>query len=368
MVKVHYPVGRFRIDIVVEGPDARLAIEVDGDRWHAEDAWHRDRAREMVLERAGWTFERIRGSSFYLDRDTALEPLGRRLEELGIPTGDEWIFLPTASTVRTVRDAGAPVADDEDAAEESSGEVLTMATPVPNTDPLPATTGEPGVEESEPEVDRRARPPMSPMETGVHSAEPLATADETETRSDAASAILDRGHLGLSPFREWQPHALPELAFATQEEVIACLIEIVSAEGPMHALRAYQLYAKAARGNRVGKEMRRVFNRAVVQAVRSGQLAQIPDSLVGQIEKTLHVPETPPVVLRERGPRHLYEVPRSEIKLLLETIGTVPSMEQLKRAALEALDMTKLTRRAGEYSEACLAYVWTPSSGPGDDS
>src|SRR5690606_21395808 len=113
-----YPVGRFRIDIVVEGPDARLAVEADGDRWHGEDAWQRDRAREMVLERAGWTFERIRGSSFYLDRATALEPLWRRLEELGIPTGDEWISQPTASTVRTVRDAGAPAADDEDTAED----------------------------------------------------------------------------------------------------------------------------------------------------------------------------------------------------------------------------------------------------------
>ena len=74
-VSVQHNVGRYRIDIVIEGPHARLAVECDGDRWHGPDVWHRDRARQQVLERAGWTFERIRGSAFYLDPDTALLPL-----------------------------------------------------------------------------------------------------------------------------------------------------------------------------------------------------------------------------------------------------------------------------------------------------
>ena len=64
-VSVQHSVGRYRIDIVVEGPHARLAAECDGDRWHGPDVWHKDRARQQVLERANWTFERIRGSAFY---------------------------------------------------------------------------------------------------------------------------------------------------------------------------------------------------------------------------------------------------------------------------------------------------------------
>lgn len=83
-----YAVGGYRIDIVVEGPEKRLAIECDGDRWHGPDAWDRDRARQTVLERAGWTFERIRGSAFYRDHNAALEPLWDRLDQLGIPKGD----------------------------------------------------------------------------------------------------------------------------------------------------------------------------------------------------------------------------------------------------------------------------------------
>ena len=109
--------------------------------------------------------------------------------------------------------------------------------------------------------------------------------------------------------------------------------------------------------------MRRIFNRALAKAVRSGQIAQLSDSLIGQIKKTIHLPDTPPVVLRTRGPRLLYEIPRSELKLLLETIP-IASSEQLKRAALMALDMVRMSRRASEYFEECQAYEWWPSPGP----
>lgn len=86
-VTVQHRVGQYRLDIVVSGPDARLAIECDGDRWHSEAEWDRDRARQQVLERAGWTFERIRGSAFYRDPDVAMEPVWERLTGLGIHVG-----------------------------------------------------------------------------------------------------------------------------------------------------------------------------------------------------------------------------------------------------------------------------------------
>lgn len=87
-VTVQHRVGQYRLDIVVSGPDARLAIECDGDRWHSEAEWDRDRARQQVLERAGWTFERIRGSAFYRDPDLAMEPVWERLDGLGIRVGE----------------------------------------------------------------------------------------------------------------------------------------------------------------------------------------------------------------------------------------------------------------------------------------
>jgi very-short-patch-repair endonuclease len=101
-VTVQQTVGRYRLDIVVEGPDSRLAVECDGDRWHGPDVWHKDRARQQVLERAGWTFECIRGSEFYREPEAALAPLWRRLAALGIPAGDWWSDSARRPAVRSV--------------------------------------------------------------------------------------------------------------------------------------------------------------------------------------------------------------------------------------------------------------------------
>jgi very-short-patch-repair endonuclease len=83
-VKVQHRVGRFRIDLVVQGRRSRLAVELDGDAYHGPDRWEADRNRQAILERLGWTFHRIRGSAYYRDPDTALTSLWDRLETLGI--------------------------------------------------------------------------------------------------------------------------------------------------------------------------------------------------------------------------------------------------------------------------------------------
>jgi very-short-patch-repair endonuclease len=116
-VSVQHNVGRYRLDIVVEGPHARLAVECDGDRWHGPDVWHKDRARQQVLERANWTFERIRGSAFYRDPDTALIPLWQRLSSLGIPTGDWWSDQVPPPTLREVSGAGHPQREESELAD-----------------------------------------------------------------------------------------------------------------------------------------------------------------------------------------------------------------------------------------------------------
>ncbi len=86
-----YKAGRKRIDLVVEGR-TRLAIECDGDRFHTDENFEQDMARQRQLERAQWQFWRVRGSAFYRDPDAALASLWDRLSELGIEpiaaTGD----------------------------------------------------------------------------------------------------------------------------------------------------------------------------------------------------------------------------------------------------------------------------------------
>ncbi|TCI61810.1 AAA domain-containing protein [Exiguobacterium sp. SH3S1] len=84
LVRPQVQVNGYRIDLVVEGESNRLAIECDGERWHGPDVYEQDMFRQKVLERAGWTFWRVRGRHFYRDADQAMEPLWTLLDEMGI--------------------------------------------------------------------------------------------------------------------------------------------------------------------------------------------------------------------------------------------------------------------------------------------
>jgi superfamily I DNA and/or RNA helicase/very-short-patch-repair endonuclease len=79
-----YKIASKRIDLVVEGGQARLAIECDGDRWHSGENFESDIQRQRQLERCGWEFFRIRGSAFYADKNKSLEKLWPMLKERGI--------------------------------------------------------------------------------------------------------------------------------------------------------------------------------------------------------------------------------------------------------------------------------------------
>jgi hypothetical protein len=79
-----YPVIGYRIDLVVQGENARLAVECDGDQYHTLENWEQDQVRERQLRRAGWEFWRVSGSSFYRHKEKALDSLWEKLEELGI--------------------------------------------------------------------------------------------------------------------------------------------------------------------------------------------------------------------------------------------------------------------------------------------
>ncbi|MFH9706520.1 AAA domain-containing protein [Streptomyces luteogriseus] len=89
-VRPGYKVGRHAIDLVVEGGTRRLAVACDGDAFAEGEDASTAAARQRDLERVDWTFVRIRGSRFHLDREQALAPLWAELERLGIePVGGE---------------------------------------------------------------------------------------------------------------------------------------------------------------------------------------------------------------------------------------------------------------------------------------
>jgi hypothetical protein len=85
-------VGAFRIDVVVIGEHGRIALECDGEQFHPPEALEQDLARQMVLERLGWRFIRLRGSRYYRDPERAMAWVCAQLDERGIrPLGpDGW--------------------------------------------------------------------------------------------------------------------------------------------------------------------------------------------------------------------------------------------------------------------------------------
>lgn len=86
-VSRRWKVGYYVIDLVVESDDTKLAIECEGDRSISTDRLHEKLGREVVLERIGWRFVRVRASEFFRDQGFAMSSVFEALDELGIRAG-----------------------------------------------------------------------------------------------------------------------------------------------------------------------------------------------------------------------------------------------------------------------------------------
>lgn len=83
-IKQQYPVGNYRLDMIVEYDNKKIAIECDGEAYHStEEQIRRDLERQTILERIGWSFIRIRGSEYYKSKNETLQALDNRLKSLG---------------------------------------------------------------------------------------------------------------------------------------------------------------------------------------------------------------------------------------------------------------------------------------------
>lgn len=116
-----YSAAGKRIDLVVEGTKARLAVECDGDQWHGADRYEADMARQRMLERCGWKFVRVRGSSFYANRQREIARIVDQLDSLEImpigtsTDGDATLWIEDISgqqCIETMRSAGFSRAQD----------------------------------------------------------------------------------------------------------------------------------------------------------------------------------------------------------------------------------------------------------------
>ena len=320
-----FKVAGYRIDLVVQGMEGSLAVECDGSI-HTPDRDEADAARQRDLERCGWTFWRVRESAFRLDPDEALDDLWKTLKGHRI--------LPKAAEetrreeTKAHRGAASPHDDQGGAAgaEDSSGAQVQEARDTPDGD---RDLDQPPVKLGHVPMDQTVQP----------------------------ESVLQ-----LAPYTEWtSTGSVPDPRSARQAELTTLLAGVAEREGPVVAIRAYRLINRASGSQRLTAPARRALNRACAAVVRTGDVvAANPFDREGQAKLVLRSPESPEVILHERGPRELDELPPDEVAMMLrflrEATGPIDA-EALKRRALERLGWVRLTRNVSEFLDECIALT-----------
>jgi hypothetical protein len=150
---------------------------------------------------------------------------------------------------------------------------------------------------------------------------------------------------------------VPDPRAAGRGVIDPVLAEIVAAEGPILAARAYGLYNKASGGKKLTSIARAPLSSAAYRLRMAGRIEIVPaEDTPGQDDEIFRVAGTPPVRVRELGPRSLDEVPLPEIAELMERLTTAGA-DDLKRAVLDAYGLVRMTAKADEYLERALELV-----------
>lgn len=141
----------------------------------------------------------------------------------------------------------------------------------------------------------------------------------------------------------------------------ANIVRIVEAEGPILGNRLHQVYVRSAGGQRVGKGIARLLNRAITMAERRGMIeSENPLNEPGIKPKTFRLPSQPSVSVRELGPRGLEAVPPAELAHHLADLAANDvsmSEEELFRGVLDLLGLKRLTDNARGVLTSAMALV-----------
>lgn len=346
-----YEVASARIDLMVEGLRSRLAVECNGEYWHGPDRWEQDQVRQRRLERAGLHFFTVWESAFRRNADESLEPLWHALERLRIqPLGTgESLTLDVDGYVPSDARPDEPTVD---ASSEAKSVVLSAG-----IDQVPAEQAQPGRAPLQP-IERiavaestgestRGRVPAASHNTNALQSEDLFPALE------APSHILGR----VETYTVWNRRTLADPRVAEMRDLVEGLKDIISVEGPILCLLAYQRFSRAAGVMKLHGATRARFNQAVQRGVKAG-VFELADGYGAQFQmnRFVRLKGQPPVRLRTLGPRTIHEVPPDEVAAMMHFFATklrFASRDQLFRAVLDAYGLVRATEQTiGTLEEA----------------
>jgi hypothetical protein len=145
----------------------------------------------------------------------------------------------------------------------------------------------------------------------------------------------------LEPYTSWAPRPVPDPRTAGREAIGPVLLELVAAEGPVLAERAYRLYVRASGGKALT---------SIARAPLSGAAHRL--RMAGAIE--FDEQAGPEVLLRELGSRALDEVPPGELDELVRRLAAAGATD-LPRAVLDAYGLVRMTAKAEALLTAAVA-------------
>jgi hypothetical protein len=148
--------------------------------------------------------------------------------------------------------------------------------------------------------------------------------------------------IDFEPYTAWTPRPLPDPRSAGRETIGPVLLEIIDAEGPVLAERAYRLYVKASGGKALTSIARAPLSGAAFRLRQAGAIEFEGDAEV------LRPAGTPAIRVRELGPRALDEVPLAEIAELMRRLRDA-GVGELPRAVLDAYGLVRMTAKAEHY-------------------
>ncbi|HEX8123567.1 MAG TPA: hypothetical protein VF549_20115 [Solirubrobacteraceae bacterium] len=154
--------------------------------------------------------------------------------------------------------------------------------------------------------------------------------------------------VSLEPYREWLGESPGDPRSAPRPRIMEAMHDIVAAEGPVLATRAYAIYNRAAGGKKLTNVARAPLSNSIYHLAREGKV------VIDGEQEVVRLPDSPPVVVRELGSRELIEVPLEEIAELMRRLGP---QDDLKRAVLNTYGLMRMTARAEQYLAAAEALL-----------
>lgn len=156
--------------------------------------------------------------------------------------------------------------------------------------------------------------------------------------------------LRLTRYHAWPRQMLRDPREATADEIKSGIISIIRAEGPVTLDRVYKLYIMGAGGSKVTRTVRRTLNRVMFR-LNTVIVVDYENPITPWPQRVARTAEQDAVVLREIGPRDLYEVPLDEVSAVMGQVGG-STLEQRMRHTLKTYGQRKLSEKAITFLEA----------------